>query len=174
MKRQRRLRTRTRTAPRSRARSAEPCTFIMETARRGNAACTINVGFLVSASTATSHSRPEQARSRWCSVVVYKVVRIVGVRPAAEGAAGTVGSDGRAGGSCGHLGRGCGGGPPGPGSAPNRAAGAPLASRASRAAAFGGDRRRGLVRRFLRLRGQGCVYAETCRMAHTSTSYLPR
>ena len=100
MKRQRRLRTRTRTAPRSRARSAEPCTFIMETARRGNAACTINVGFLVSASTATSHSRPEQARSRWCSVVVYKVVRIVGVRPAAEGAAGTVGSDGRAGGSC--------------------------------------------------------------------------
>ena len=72
----------------------------METARRGNAACTINVGFLVSASTATSHSRPEQARSRWCSVVVYKVVRIVGVRPAAEGAAGTVGSDGRAGGSC--------------------------------------------------------------------------
>ena len=99
MKRQRRLRTRTRTAPRSRARSAEPCTFIMETARRGNAACTINVGFLVSASTATSHSRPEQARSRWCSVVVYKVVRIVGVRPAAEGAAGTVGSDGRAGGS---------------------------------------------------------------------------
>ena len=100
MKRQRRLRTRTRTAPRSRARSAEPCTFIMETARRGNAACTINVGFLVSASTATSHSRPEQARSRWCSVVVYKVVRIVGVRPAAEGAAGTVESDGRAGGSC--------------------------------------------------------------------------
>ena len=180
MKRQRRLRTRTRTAPRSRARSAEPCTFIMETARRGNAACTINVGFLVSASTATSHSRPEQARSRWCSVVVYKVVRIVGVRPAAEGAAGTVGSDGRAGGSAVPVATSSGsrvwpagrGGPPGPGSAPNRAAGAPLASRASRAAAFGGDRRRGLVRRFLRLRGQGCVYAETCRM-DTPTSYLP-
>ena len=70
MKRQRRLRTRTRTAPRSRARSAEPCTFIMETARRGNAACTINVGFLVRRPQQRPplSAAPNRPRSR-CAVV---------------------------------------------------------------------------------------------------------
>lgn len=147
MKRQRRLRTRTRTAPRSRARSAEPCTFIMATARRGNAACTINVGFLVRPPRKLPQQRPPTLGpnrpgpgARLCSVV-YKVVRIVGVRgPRRERSGATrprrVLAD--------LGGRGCGagsGGPPGPGpgvrAQPRRRRAAGL-SRVARGS-FGGD-----------------------------------